>query len=457
MIAPARRAALDALMAIEGGADLPEALARTRERLPEDRDRSLSAAIVIGTLRWRGRLDYHLAGASARPLDRLDRVVLEILRLSLFQLLFLERVPASAAVDDAVSLTRRAGKTSAGGFVNGVLRALARSRSRLSLPPLPAAIASAADRDAAVESLSVAGSHPRWLVARWVDRLGLDRARAWIEFDNLEAPLTLRANLRRGSRDALAARLRQAGVETVATRFAPAGLVVTGGNPLRGAAGSTPGDFLAQDEASQLVPLMMGVRPGDRVLDACAAPGGKTLALADALGGAGLLVAADLRDRRVTALRQLLDAADAPARIVRHDLDHGAPFGACFDRVLVDAPCTGLGTLRRDVDIRWRRQEHDIAAAAARQRRLLVEAASVVRPGGRLVYATCSSEPEENEAVVEAFLATRTDFRPVPTGALAEAGVPTAVLAPATGWLETSPDRHGLECFFAAALERQPV
>jgi 16S rRNA (cytosine967-C5)-methyltransferase len=452
MIAPARWAAFEALTAVAAGADLAEALARTRDRLGDDRDRALAAAIVIGTLRWRARLDHFLADASSRSLSSLDPDVREILRLSLFQLLFLARVPASAIVDDAVSMARRARKSSAGGFVNGVLRSLSRRRGTLTLPEPPADIGTAAERDTAARALAVTESHPVWLVERWIDRLGPDVTRRWLAFDNAEAPLTLRANLRRQSVATLQALLAEHGVETVPARFAPAGLVVTAGNPLRTPLADS-GRFLLQDEASQLVPLALGAGPGERVLDACAAPGGKALAIADALGDGGLLVAADLRPRRMAVLQRLLALHEAKASLVVHDLARGTPFGAVFDRVLVDAPCTGLGTLRRDVDIRWRRVPADVTSAGARQLAMLHEAARALKPGGRLVYATCSSEPEENELVVASFLAGRRDFRPVARQALLAGGMPEAVLDPG-GRLVTRPDVHGLEAFFAAPLER---
>jgi 16S rRNA (cytosine967-C5)-methyltransferase len=452
MIAPARWAAFEALTAVAAGADLAEALARTRDRLGDDRDRALAAAIVIGTLRWRARLDHFLADASSRSLSSLDPDVREILRLSLFQLLFLARVPASAIVDDAVSMARRARKSSAGGFVNGVLRSLSRRRGTLTLPEPPADIGTAAERDTAARALAVTESHPVWLVERWIDRLGPDVTRQWLAFDNAEAPLTLRANLRRQSVATLQALLAEHGVETVPARFAPAGLVVTAGNPLRTPLADS-GRFLLQDEASQLVPLALGAGPGERVLDACAAPGGKALAIADALGDGGLLVAADLRPRRMAVLQRLLALHEAKASLVVHDLARGTPFGAVFDRVLVDAPCTGLGTLRRDVDIRWRRVPADVTSAGARQLAMLHEAARALKPGGRLVYATCSSEPEENELVVASFLAGRRDFRPVARQALLADGMPEAVLDPG-GRLVTRPDVHGLEAFFAAPLER---
>lgn len=453
MIAPARWVAFEALTTITGGTDLAEALARTRDRLDDDRDRALAAAIVIGTIRWRARLDHVLAQASSRSTDAMDAAVLEILRLSLFQLLFLTRVPVSAVVDDAVSMARRARKSSASGFVNGVLRSISRRRSGIAMPEIPDRVDDEGDRARASHALAVGESHPAWLVQRWIERFGLEATRRWLAFDNAEAPLTLRTNLRRQSREELQLLLRAHGVETEVTRFAPAGLTVTAGNPLKTPIAET-GRFLLQDEASQIVPLMLGVARGSRVLDACAAPGGKTLAIADALAGTGLLVAADLRPRRIAVLRRLLAAHDVRSPVVVHDLAAGAPFQPRFDRVLVDAPCTGLGTLRRDVDIRWRRAPDDVAAAAGRQIAILSHAATAIGRGGRIVYATCSSEPEENQAVVHEFLARHRDFRGVARERLVAEGVPAELLDRERGWLETRPDRHGLEAFFAAALER---
>lgn len=454
MIAPARRAAYDALRAVATRTrDLGEALADTRDRLPDERDRALAAAIVVGTLRWRKRLDWLLAHAANRDLASLDPEVLEILRLSLFQLLYLTRVPASAAVDDAVSLTKQARKTSAAGFTNAVLRKLARSRHRLALPVLtdPPGETPA---EALVEYLTVSGSHPRWLVERWIDRLGGAAAAEWIDFNNREPPLTLRANTLRTTRAELAGRLQANGVESDATKYAPDGLVVRSGQPLR-TPESAEGLFLVQDEASQLVPLMAGTRHRSRVLDACAAPGGKTLALASGVAHDGVLVASDVSGRRVALLREILHrAGDRRTLVIQFDLERAAPFEGVFDLVLLDAPCTGLGTLRRDVDIRWRRSPHDIELAAIKQRRMITHAADLVAPGGRLVYATCSTEPEENEQIVDGFLRERPAFEMVPAKDLAADGVPSDLLDE-RGRLATRPDRHGLEVFFAAALNRR--
>jgi 16S rRNA (cytosine967-C5)-methyltransferase len=411
MIAAARRAAYDALRAVAiRTRDLGEVLADSRERLPDDRDRALTAAIVVGTLRWRNRLDWLLARAANRDVASLDPEVLDILRLSLFQLLYLTRVPASAVVDDAVSLTKAARKKSAAGLTNAVLRRLARTRQQLGLPELSVPIE--------------------------------------------EPPLTLRANTLRTTRDELVERLKTSNVETRATRYAPDGLVVLDGQPLR-TADAGAGLFVVQDEASQLVPLLGGTSRRAMVLDACAAPGGKTLALAAGVARDGVLVASDVSRRRVVLLREILHRAGANRpHVIQADLERGAPFDAVFDLVLLDAPCTGLGTLRRDVDIRWRRSPDDVRQAAAKQGRMIEAAGSLVAPGGRLIYATCSSEPEENEQVVGGFLAARPDFVQVPARDLVADGVPGDLLDE-RGRLATRPDRHGLEVFFGVALERR--
>jgi 16S rRNA (cytosine967-C5)-methyltransferase len=448
MTAPARVVAYDALRAIAAGrVDLPAALARGRERLPDPRDRALAADIVTGALRWQRTLDFLVERFAERRVSTIDPEVLTILRLSLYQILHLDRVPASAVVDDAVELTRYARKTSAAGFTNAVLRALLRQRHRLPLPPRPGT----GDRGAALAYLSITHSHPEWLVARWLDRHGFDAAERWVQFNNEAPRLTLRANTLHADRDALAAALATDGVATEPTRHAPDGLVVVAGNPL-----TTPsaGAFVVQDEASQLVSLTVAAEPGERVLDLCASPGGKTLALAAGMRDTGVLAACDVRARRLRLLRETVRAGGAACvRLVHVPVAGALPFTACCDRVLVDAPCSGLGTIRRDPDLRWRRTDRDLEVFARDQLALLVRAAAVVRKGGRLVYATCSSEPEENEAVVDAFLARSDEFTPLDLRVDA-----VAVLAPLLddrGRLHTLPFAHGLEAFFAAALVRR--
>ena len=449
MTAPARTAAYHALRAVAANReDLPTALARSRTHLDDDRDRGLAAEIVTGTLRWQRCLDHLIEHFAKRPLSTLDTDVVVILRLSVYQVLHLDRVPASAVVDDAVNLTRGAKKKSASGFVNAVLRTLLRQRNRLPLPPRPE---HPADRRAALEYLGITQSHPDWLVARWFDRYGLDAADRWVRFNNDTPPLTVRANRLRVTRDRLRATLAGQGVETEPTRYAPDGLVVTEGNPLH--AESNDGSFFVQDEASQLVSLAVGAQPGERVLDLCASPGGKTTAMAADMHDTGLILASDVRSRRLNLLRETVESSGARHVHVVQVPAHGAlPFRVPFDRVLVDAPCSGLGTVRRDPDIRWRRAETELAGLARGQLVLLHRAADAVAPGGRLVYATCSSEPEENEQVIDRFLQDQPAFE------LVDLRGESPLLDPlldGRGMMRTLPFEHALEAFFAAALVRR--
>jgi 16S rRNA (cytosine967-C5)-methyltransferase len=448
-MSPGRWAAYQAVAAVRDGTDLATALARARESLADRRDRALAGEIALGVFRWRAALDHALGHLAKRRPDAIDPPVLDILRVAAYQILHLERVPPAAAVNDAVNIARRAGHTSAAGFVNGVLRALTRQRDELPFPPRPdpARLDRPDEREAALDYLSITLSQPRWLAARWLERYGFDAAESWARFNNAPAPLTLRANRLRIDRETLAARLAAYDVATEPARFAPDGLVVLSGNPL-----ATPlsgdGSFVVQDEASQLVALMVEAAGGERILDACAAPGGKTTALAVSVGPTGLVVASDFRPKRLGLLADSVRTAGADrVRIVRSDLRRPLPFGESFDAVLVDVPCSGLGTIRRDPDIRWRRTETDLTTLARDELTMVREAARAVRRGGRLIYATCSSEPEENERIVSAFLESAPQFvRGHPRGSL------LAPLVDANGALRTLPHVHNLEAFYAAIL-----
>lgn len=447
----ARLAAYRVLSEVALGTDLPVAHTRHRDILPDDRERALVTELTTGTLRWLAALDHIISSVSTRPLAKLDVEVLHVLRLGAYQLVRLDRIPASAAVDQTVTLVKQIGKASARGFVNAVLRQIVRLGGDHRLPAIPAATAS---RHEVVSYLSITCSHPEWLVERWLSRLGTDAAMARVRFNNQIPALTLQVNRLRISPAVLAQQLNDHGVQAVPTRFASHGLTVVSGNPLR-----TPlaqrGLFKVQDEASQLVAELAHVRRGERVLDGCAAPGGKTIALAAGVGSTGTVVAADLRPARVQLLRATLQRFGSQnVPIVRHDLRY-PPFLDAFDCVLVDAPCSGLGTIRRDPDIRWRRTSVDLARYADTQRALLSQAAQTVRPGGRLVYATCSSEPEENEEVVEAFLANHPSYDRIHPEHMGMVSPGLRAVLNADGYLATSPEAHALESFFGVTLLRQ--
>ena len=427
MIAPARRAAIDALAVIDAGnLDMGSAIARARAGLHDERDRALLLELVTGTLRMRAAIDYQLAARVKRPLGKLDAAVLRVLRMSAFQLIYLSRLPASAIINDAVELTRRSGKSSAAGLTNAVLRSVSRDREALSWP----------SRANVGEHFSVIHSHPRWLVERWIVRYGEDDTERWLAFNNRAAPMCLAVNRTVTTRELLAKELADAGVVTRPTSRAAHGLEVIEGRVL-----STPafneGRFVVQDEASQLIAELAAVSPGDRVLDLCASPGGKTVALAAAVGESGTVVAMDVRPNRVDLLMRTIDRCGLTnVEVVHGPADAPLPFRPEeFALVLVDAPCSGLGTVRRDPDIKWRRTAADLATFASTQRDLLRRSADLVKPGGRLLYSTCSSEPEENEDVVRSFLHDRDDFTEERTH-------------------QTLPFRDHLEAFFGVLLRR---
>ena len=454
MIAPSRLGAYGALRDVnESRTDSAHALEERRRPLADPRDRALLTEIVLGSLRWQGQLDHIVAFLGRRPTRQLDPEILDILRLSAFQLLHLDRLRPSAVVDDAVDLARYAGKQSATGFVNALLRNLMREKANLPLPPEPAPDA---PREAVLDFLTVTMSHPRWLAARWLDRYGVTAAIAWTRFNNTPPLMTLLPNRLRDGHDQLVARLASHDVTTRPARFAPDGLIVTRGNPLATPAAGN-GLFLVQDEASQLVALLPRLTRGEHILDLCAAPGGKSIAFAAGVGPEGFVIATDVRRRRVDILRAALSRAGATrARVVRVDATRPLPFSSPFDCVIVDAPCSGLGTIRRDPEIRWRRTSEDLGRFSAVQVSMLRHAAGVVRVGGRLVYATCSSEPEENDDVVASFLRGCPTFEKVPLSAGDPALPPglRAVLDRA-GHLRTLPHEHELQAFFGSVLRRK--
>lgn len=448
----ARLAAARVLLAVDQGhTTLAAELERHRAGLEDDRDRALMFELAAGTLRWRNELDALLAACAARPVDDLDVPVRVALRLGAYQLTHLDRIPAHAVVNESVELTRGLGRARASGFVNAVLRRLSRGRPQGALPRPPE---SGASRPQQVRYLSITLSHPEWLVERWLTRFGFDAAQAWCRFNNESPAVTIRSIGRLTPQEILGA-LTAAGLDASPARWVEDALQLAPGS-----SGRLPPDLAAevtvQDEGSQLVARVVRAAPGERVFDACAAPGGKTIVMATDARGQAAIVAADSRPTRLRLLRALLGRAGVVAPMLQIDARRPLPFDAVFDAVLLDAPCSGVGTLRRDPDLKWSRNAVGLAEYAIQQAAMLAQAACIVRPGGRLVYATCSSEPEENEAVVDAFLASHLDFsiRPaVPEPSVADADA----LVDARGFLRTLPFRDGLDAFYAALLVRRPA
>jgi 16S rRNA (cytosine967-C5)-methyltransferase len=405
------------------------------------RDSALATEIVYGTLRWQRYLDWILAPHSRRRLTALDPRVLLLLRMTAYQLALLTRVPAFAAVDDAVTLAR-AGKPGAAEFVNAVLRSFARRGPREREPAPP---------PEGVDALATRWSFPTWLAIRWVTRYGREEATALMRALDERPPLTLRANTLRTTPEALAERLRaDEGLEVGATRYAPEGLVVErGGAPARWAA-FAGGACVAQDEASMLIGRLLAPRAGETVADVCAAPGTKTTHLAQLMENRGRVLAFDPQPARLARVRELTTRLGIGiVETMPGSVEDLAPrFPSACDRVLVDAPCSNLGVLRRHPEVKWRRRAEDLAHSSRRQRAILDAAATMVRPGGTLVYATCSLEPEENETVTRAFLDAHPEFRSDPP-----ADFPIAL--DSDGFLRCLPHRHGTDGFAAVRLARR--
>jgi len=378
-----------------------------------------------------------LARFSNLPLSRLKPNVLEILRLGAYQLLFLSRIPASAAVDESVRLADREPKHIKG-YVNAVLRAVSREGASVPFPD---------PRRAPAGYLAAFHSHPKWLVERYLDRLGFEEAERLLAANNEHPPLTARVNSLKVGREEVIGLLAQEGVGATPTGYSPLGLTLANaGDPSRLKA-LKEGLLIIQDEAAQLVSYLLDPRPGERVLDAASGRGGKTTHLGQLTQGKGRLVAMDTNPRRLEELQKnalLLGIEDV--RTVQHDATEPLE-GERFDRVLLDAPCTGTGVIRRHPEIKWRRGLGDVTRLAALQRSMLEALAPSVANGGVLVYAACSLEPEEGEELIEGFLRDHTEF------SLEPADLVLGLKFPEKGrFLRTFPHRSGMDGFFAARL-----
>ncbi|MDX1503403.1 MAG: transcription antitermination factor NusB [Thermoanaerobaculia bacterium] len=395
------------------------------------RDAALLRELVLGTLRWLRRLDAVIAAAAGRPLGRIDRRLLAPLRLGAYQLLFLDRVPAHAAVDRAVAEAKRRTHRGAAGFVNAVLRRIA-ERPALAEWPLR--------ESDPVRRLAVETSHPDLLVERWWKRFGESATRTLLDADNLRPEIHLLAFEDRGGRDALATSLAGEGVATSPAPLSPVGLLVEGGDPLTSTAFAR-GDCYLQNQASQAAALLPPPGAGERILDAAAAPGGKSFALL-AVEPRLRLVAGDLSPRRLATLTENLGRLRRT--LPRVVLDAAAPpTGEAFDRVVVDLPCSGTGTLRQHPELKWRLSAAELGRLAGRGLEMLLGAAKQVRPGGLLVAITCSLEREENEEVFDALLARRPDYRPLPLAGRLEPALAAGLFDEGRWRLLTGPRNDG--------------
>ncbi len=447
----ARSLALSILVesiASEEGVDV--LLDRALARSPIDgRDRALTMELTYGVLRRLATLDWRLEPVLDKPLPRLPVVVQMLLRLGAYQVVFLDRIPPSAAVNESVQLakarTRAVGRDWSG-LVNAVLRGLLRHPAEpwpdLQIDP--------------VRALSLRHSIPRWLSQRWIDRVGANVADRVCEQVSGIPPVTLRVNQLKGTREVLLQRLHQVGIAARPTLVSPHGVVLEEGGVVPSLSGFHDGAFYVEDEAAQLIPPLLDPQPGELVLDACAAPGGKAIHLAELMHNRGTIIAIDRNRARLKLLQE--NCHRMGVTIVRStigDARAGKPSRETigpFDRILVDAPCSGLGVLRRHPEAKWRKESEALLRHHRLQRDILDAVAPRLRPGGVLVYSTCSTEPEENEQVVEEFCRVHAEFR---REAVAPWLPPLAAdLLTEWGDLSTMGNRFSMDGFFAARLRK---
>lgn len=407
-------------------------------------DRGLFTELVYGILRRQGTIDHIIRQFSTQPPEKLESSVRMLLRLGLYQMFYLDRVPVSAAVNETVKLAADV-VPRAKGFINAVLRSADRGRDTLTWP--------SPDQDRA-GYLAARHSHPRWLAEQWLAQLGPEEAELLAAAMSEHPPLTGRVNTLKINRDELLLRLTAEGVTATPTRFSPLGVTLDMAGPFDRCASFRNGLFTIQDESSQLTSLLLGPQPGERVLDLCAAPGGKTTALAQFMNNQGRITACDISDQKLHLIEETAIRLGIGI-ITTLKADASAPqpeFREAFDRVLVDAPCSGLGVLRRNPEGKWRRSAGDIPRLAATQRKIIAAAARCVVRGGVLVYGTCSTSIEEGEAVVADFLSRRPDFV-LEDGRKLFPGV--RELFTERGMFRSWPHRHdGMDGFFAARLKR---
>jgi 16S rRNA (cytosine967-C5)-methyltransferase len=436
-----REKALEILRSVEDGAFADRLLEKAR---PEFRtlDNAFILELVYGTLRNQALLDWSLDQFSAQPIEKTDSWTRTILRLGTYQILFLDRVPVSAAVNTSAELAKRRGKKP--GYVNGLLRNLDRNRSSLVYPAA----------DDPIKRLSVLYSHPGWLVSRWVDRFGLEIVERLLRANNGHASLILRTNRLKATREEVKSSLESRNMTVTETKYSPVGLELGPSPEIGTLPAYHEGLFMVQDQAAQLISLMLAPLPGETVLDACAAPGGKTTHLAEIMENRGTVIALESDPARIGKIGD--NSRRLGTTIISPVLGDAAQYQeGTFDKVLVDAPCSGLGVLRRHPDGRWNKTERSPKDRQALQKRILENCAGLMKPGGALVYATCSTEPEENEDVIAWFLGRAgKDFvidDPRPYLPPAAAG-----LVDESQFFRTFPHEPEMDGFFGVRIVREP-
>lgn len=373
-----------------------------RQKL-SDQDRRFITELVYGTIKAKETLDWMISFYINRPITTIAPIILNILRMGMYQMFFLTKIPVSAACNQAVELTKKYGHVGTVKFVNAVLRNAGRTPEKIVYPDKEKNLA---------KFLALTYFHPEWLVTRWIERLGAEGTESLCSINNVTPSLCLRTNTLKNTRDELLAILESEGVVAEASEWTPEGIVCHSAPALSSLQSLRTGLFQIQDESSMLVAHVLAPQPGEFVIDTCAAPGGKTTHIAALMGNKGRIIATDIYNHKLLLIKENAERLGISI-IENQELDAtkiGTKFSGQADRVLVDAPCSGLGVLRRKADSRWRKEESMLKELPRLQREILHSAADCVKVGGVLVYSTCTTEPEENQAVVESFLRSRSEF-----------------------------------------------
>ncbi len=417
---------------------------------PEKTDRGFITELVYGTLRQRGTIDWVLARFLKRPLDTLPVWIKNILRMGVYQILYLEKVPDSAACNESANLARNYGHPGTVKLVNGVLRNVSRNRDNLDFPVIA--------RDP-VRGIAVRYSHPEWLVSRWVEEFGASGAEELCRANNEVPPNAVRTNTLKTTREELLRLLDQEGIHAAPGNFAPETLIIEGFRSVGSIAAHNSGLFMVQDESSTLVGHALSPEPGSLVIDACSAPGGKSAHLAQLMGNRGQVISVDIHSHKIKLIEE--NASRLGITIINpvvHDATElDSRFAGQAGYVLVDAPCSGLGVLRRRPEIRWRKEPGQIDELHNLQVKILQSAARCLKPGGVLVYSTCTMTHEENMDTVREFMHTCDEFQLESlAGFLPEKlrnlkGTDTME----RGYVQFLPHIHGTDGFFISRMRKQ--
>jgi 16S rRNA (cytosine967-C5)-methyltransferase len=402
-------------------------------------DKSLMVEIVTGVIRWRNKVDWILTGFFHGNFTKAETNIRNVLRVALYQIMFLDRVPHSAAVNEAVEFIKRLRGQKVGDLVNGILRNIVRNLENLRYPDI---------NEDKIQHLAVVESHPYWLVRRWVDRFGFDQTRQLLSANNQRPDLTIRVNRLKMDFQYFLNILEQHQIQFTASRYLESYVRVRHMTDIGNSDLFKQGFFGIQDESAGLPVLLLDPKPGDRVLDLCSAPGGKTAFIGELMKNIGEVVAIDRYENRLNLVKTTCQ---------RHGIgnahfivaDSATLQTTPADKVLVDVPCSGLGVLCKKPDAKWKREPEDLENLVRIQKDILENSAQLVKPGGVLVYSTCTTEPEENMLMVQTFLSNHPEF-------VVESAQPfvNAELVHADGYVETFPHKHGMDGSFAIRLRK---